>query len=57
MLKNKDYLKLILAIILFIGVIVACLIFDKFERNICESNKGTYIQENMGLGKGKCVYD
>ena len=49
-------------IILILSVIIPFALFvivefsiDKTFRKNCEAQNGTYIQENMGFGKGHCI--
>lgn len=51
-----DLIKLALCIIFpFALFVVLSLYIDNTYRKNCEEQNGTYIQENMGFGKGHCI--
>lgn len=51
-----DLIKLVLCVIFpFALFVILDLFIDNIYRKKCEYQNGTYIQENMGLGKGYCM--
>jgi len=51
-----DLIKIVLCgIIPFALFVIIELSIDNAFRKNCEAQNGTYIQENMGFGKGHCV--